>query len=699
MDELVQQAREHLKESEDADAPIRALALEDLKFANGDQWGEQQKRIRHADGRPCLVHNRIRAVIKQITNEQRQQKPAILISPVGDGADEDTAKILQGIIRHIEYNSNADTAYDSAMEFAVTCGGPGWIRVLTDYCDEKSFDQEIFIRGVKNHFSVYADPACQESDYSDARYMIVIETLTKDQYKEQYPDSEVTTFIDLGNLGNCPPDWVNSDGVRIAEYWYIDSEQRELFKLMDGTSATVDDMPEGAVVAKDRAGKPISRKTDVKTVKWVKTNGVEVLDSGDWAGKFIPLVPVIGDEVIIDGKRELLGVVRDAKDPCRNYNYQISAQTEAIALAPRAPYVGTKKQFEGVENQWRTSNTRNYPFLTFNPDEKNPGPPQRQSFEPAIQAISMAIAQADNDIKATTGIYDASLGAPGPEQSGTAIMARQQQGSTANLHFSDNLGRALKHLGRILVDLIPKIYDTTRVVRIIGEDEQQKTAMIGDPQEAQNWQQGMQRVYDLNAGRYDVAVSMGGSYATRRQQAVDQLTQLVHAYPAFLQIAGPTILKNMDIPGAEELAKMAQKMLPPQLQEGGPQPPTPEMQAMAQQHQQLIQQLQQANQIIQSKKLELDSKERIASMQVWAQLSMAESKVSAQATLQMIAQEKEKLMQIQGMNHDIGLAQMDAQIQQHQSAHDAAMQASDQQFKSQQAQQQQAQQPAENNSQ
>jgi hypothetical protein len=424
------------------------------------------------------------------------------------------------------------------------------------------------------------------------------------------------------------------------------------------------------------------RHTEVKTVKWVKTNGVEILEQGDWAGKFIPLVPVLGDEVIIDGNRTLLGVVRDAMDPCRNYNYQISAQTEAIALAPRAPYVGTKKQFEGVENQWRTSNTRNYPFLTFNPDDKNPGPPQRQSFEPAIQAISMAIAQADNDIKATTGIYDASLGAPGPEQSGTAIMARQQQGSTANLHFADNLGRALKHLGRILVDLIPKIYDTTRVVRIIGEDEQQKQAMIGDPQEAQNWQQGMQRIYDLTVGRYDVAVSMGGSYATRRQQAVDQLTQLVHAYPAFLQLAGPTILKNMDIPGAEELAKMAQKMLPAQLQEGAPQPPSPEMQQMAQQHQQLQQALQQANQIIQSKKLELDSKERIASMQTWAQLAMAESKVNAQATMQMIAQEKEKLMQLQGM-------QADAASQLHDSAHEAAMQQQQHQFQANQAAQQQ----------
>lgn len=697
MDELVDQVKDNLRKSEDNEASIRSLALADLEFANGEQWGEQQKRLRHADGRPCLVHNRIRAVIKQITNEQRQQKPAILVSPVGDGADEDTAKILQGLIRHIEYNSNAETAYDSAMEFAVTCGGPGWIRVLTDYCDDDSFDQEILITHPRNHFSVYVDPACEESDYSDARYMVAIAQFTKEQYRERYPDSEVASLLDQGVIGNCPPDWVSQDGVRIAEYWYVDERETELFKLLDGSTATIEDMPEGAQVAKDRRGQPISRKTRKKSVKWVKTNGVEILERGEWAGKYIPFVPVLGDEVVIDGKRTLLGVVRDAMDPCRSYNYHVSAQAEAIALAPRAPYIGTKKQFEGVENQWRTSNIRNYTFLTFNPDDKAPGPPQRQAFEPAIQAITMAIQQADNDIKATTGIYDASLGAPGPEQSGTAIMARQQQGSTANLHFSDNLGRALKHLGRILVDLIPKIYDTKRVVRIIGEDEQVKTATL-DPEAAQNWQQGMERVYDLTVGRYDVAVSMGPSYATKRMAAVDQLTQLVHAYPAFLQIAGPTILKNMDVPGADELAKMAQKMLPPQLQENAPQPPSPQMQAMAQQHQQLVKALQQAQQVIASKKLELDSKERIASMQTWAQLAMAESKVNAQATLQMIAQEKEKLMQIQGMNHDIGMAQMDAQIQQHQSAHDAAMQASDQAFKAQQQQAAAAQQQ-QNNSQ
>src|SRR5579875_553893 len=366
--DLVEQIREDLKASEEAEARNRQDALDDLKFAvAGEQWPEQQKANRTRDGRPCLVTNRINAVIKQITNQQRQQKPAITISPVADGADEETAQILQGLIRHIEYNSNAETAYDQAMEFAVTTGGPGWIRVLTDYCDPQSFDQEILIKPVKNAFSVYADPTCQESDYSDARYMVVVEDLTRSEYKKLYPKSELADILSLGTVGDTPPDWVKPDGVRIAEYWYIETEDKMLVQLADGTKAYQDELPAGAKVAQDRNGKPIMRHAEVKHVKWVKTNGVEILEQGDWAGDYIPLVPVLGDEAIIDGKRYLMGVVRFAKDPCRQYNFMTSAQTEAIALAPRAPYIGTRKQFEGVAEQWKTANTRNHAFLTYNP--------------------------------------------------------------------------------------------------------------------------------------------------------------------------------------------------------------------------------------------------------------------------------------------------------------------------------------------
>jgi hypothetical protein len=676
MDELVEQALTDFKEASEAEETNRTEALEDLKFANGDQWPDLQRKQRTQDGRPCLVFDRISPVIKQITNEQRQQKPAITVSPVGDGADQDTAEIIQGLIRHIEYQSNADGAYDSAFDFAVTTGGPGWIRIITDYCDPKSFDQDIYIKRVRNNFSVYADPSCQEADYSDARYMFVVEDLTKDQFKAAYPKSELTSLYDFGSVGSTKPDWINKESVRIAEYWYIEKKKKWLVKAADGSAAVVDEKPEDGTDA---------RETEIRAVKMIKTNGLEVLEENDWAGDYIPLVPVLGDEVIIDGTRYLYGIVRKAKDPCRNYNYQVSSQIEAIALAPRAPYIGTKKQFEDYEQLWATSNRSPTAFLPYNVDQNAPGPPVRQPFEPAIQAITMAIAQADNDIKAITGLYAESLGEPVPQQSGTAIMARQQQGSTANLHYSDNLGRALKHVGRILVNLIPRIYDTQRVIRIIGEDEQQKEVMIGDPQAQQDWQVGMKQVYDLSAGRYDVTVSMGPSYASKRQEAVQTLMQLIQAFPPAAQIAGPTLLENMDIPGAKNLAKMAQKLLPPQLQEGADAPPSPQMQAMAQQHQQLQQALQQANQIIQSKKLELDSKERIASMQTWAQLAMAESKVNAQATMQMIAQEKEKLMQLQGM-------QADAASQLHDSAHEAAMQQQQHQFQANQAQQAAAQQ-------
>lgn len=621
--EFLTKAVERFKLAAEAEARIRSEALEDLRFRAGEQWPDAVKHVRDADKRPCLTINRLPQFLKQITNEQRAARPAVQVNPVGSGADEDTAEVLQGLVRHIENNSDAGVAYDTAFESACT-GGFGYIRIVTDYQGD-DWDQDIYIKRVRNPFTVYFDPACTEPDYSDARFAFVVEDIPRDEYKEQYPKSEAAGLQEFASIGDAARGWLTAGSVRVAEYFYTESETRTLCKLADGSLEYEDELTEGAQVA-------AKRTVSTRCVKWAKINALEVLEETDWPGRWIPIVPVLGDELDIDGQRQLVSLIRYARDPQRMYNYWVSAQTETIALAPRAPYIGVEGQFEG-HPEWLTANIRNHPYLEYKPKGNNgtpAPPPQRQVFEAPIQAITAAISQAGNDLKSTTGIYDASLGAPGPEQSGKAILARKSQGDTANAHFQDNLARAIRHVGRILIDLIPHIYDTPRIVRVIGDDLTQKTVQVNAPYATPG---GLIKLHDLTVGKYDVTVTTGPNYQSKRQEAVESMLQLTSAYPPLMQIAGDLVVRNMDWPGAEEVAERIKKTLPPALQgddANAPQPPTPQMQALMQQHQALVSQLHKLLDERNAKTQELASKERIAAMNAQVALIQTEATINAQ---------------------------------------------------------------------
>tara|TARA_B100000949_G_C14289143_1_gene456185 strand:- start:5874 stop:8279 length:2406 start_codon:yes stop_codon:yes gene_type:complete len=650
-----------------AEAELRKNMLEDLKFRASEQWPEQVKTMRNADSRPCLTVNRIPQFIRQVTNNQRASRPAIAVNPTGDDADQDVAEVIQGVVRHIENKSDADVAYSTAGDHQATMGR-GYIRVITDYVDDDPLDlnQEIRIERVGNPFSVYMDPSAQKPDGSDARYGFVVEDLPKDEYTFRYPLSDLVNLSEFTSSGNQQAEWMPEGSVRIAEYFYVEETREQVVILLmpDGskqkvpreTYADVTALPEGVTLLAER-------EVTNRAVKWALINGAEILEGDalkvgglDWPGKYIPLVPVLGDEININGVKDYRGIVRDAKDPQRMYNYWVSAETEMIALAPRAPFVAAEGQFEGHEAKWENANVRNFPYLEYKPKTFSgqlAPPPQRQSWEPPIQAMTMAIAQSDNDLKSTGGFNDASLGVRGPQESGKALRTRQQQDEMANSHYLDNLGRAIRQVGRIVVDLLPNIYDIARVIRIVGDDEKRRNVMVFAGAEnapsdvdVEQMPPGIEGIYNLGVGRYDVSVSVGPSFQTRRQEAVDSLVQFVQAYPNAFPMIGDLLAENMDWPGSKQVAARLKKMLPPQLQDDVDQRDIPpEVQARMQQIDGQLKQIQkayqQAQEALRTDQVKRQAQVAIKERELAADAAAQERDLQARLQLEQIKQQGE----------------------------------------------------------
>ena len=639
-EKILETARARFHRAAEFENDIRIEALEDLNFSAGNQWPEDVKRNRSVDGRPCLVVNRLPQFVRQITNDQRQNRPSIKVDPVDDNADVETAKIRQGLIRHIEYNSNADVAYDTAFDGAVRVGF-GYFRIVTDYCDPMSFDQELLIKRIPNQFKVYKDPSSREPDGSDMNWCFIVDDLTKEDCKAQFPKSDLDSLEEFCSTGDGSFDWMPDGRVRIAEYFYKELKEVNLVQLSTNEIFEESELPEFLPPEITILQK---RKTKIPVVKWCKMNGAEIIEKAETVfDLWIPVIPVYGEELEIDGKRILSGIIRYARDPQRMYNYWASAETEAIALAPRAPFIGVEGQFEGHEDSWATANVKNHAMLQYKPVSiagVPAPPPQRQVYEPAVQAITMARGQAAEDLKATTGIYDAAMGNRSNENSGVAIQRRNMQSQTSNFHFVDNLTRSLRHAGRILNRAIPKVYDTARSARIIGEDGEQKIVKINQDIE----EKGQVVNYAMDVGKYDVVVETGPSFATKRMEAVASMLDFIKAYPQAAQLIGDLLAKNMDWPGAQEISDRLKKALPPGIIDDKDQAPLPpEVKAQMDQAQQMIdaltKQLNAAHDERDQKTIELESKERIEMAKIQANIEIEMAKMGSKEGLALLGHE------------------------------------------------------------
>lgn len=594
-DSLVR-AKERFKDAQEAASENHARMREDLRFSNPadpQQWTDTARDYRK--GRPCMTFDRTNQFIAQVVNDARQNKPAIHCIPVDSNGDPAVAEKLNGIIRHIEYTSRAGIAYDTAMEYAARVG-LGWLRVVPEIIRPETNEQEIKIKRIHDPMSVVLEAGWTEPDGSDALCGFVETTLSNKAFERQYPKAKREAW-DAGG-------WFSEETTRICEYFYVEEEKENRIVVDLGGQRTTLSEDEYWQLAGQIGMKPPVVETFMakkRKVMWQKMTGCEVLEETEFPSQYLPIIPVIGYELWVEGKRYLCGMTRRLMDGQRAYNYERSAFVEAVALQPKAPFMAASEAVEGHEDAWNKLNQGNPAYLPFNAFDDNGQQlpmPQRQMPPAFPAAFAQGGEMASRDMEASIGMFDANLGNQGTAVSGRAKIADQRRGDTANFHYTDNLSRSIEQLGRVVVDMIPRIYDTPRQARIVGEDGEQSFVQVNPDMPQAVAKQGKKVVaINPNVGAYDVRVKAGPSFTTLRQESAEQIAQILQASPQLMPILGDVWVRMQDWPEGEKVAQRLKTMLPPQIQqmeaEEGPEVP-PELMAQMQQMQQQNQQLQQA---------------------------------------------------------------------------------------------------------
>lgn len=621
--ELLDTIRKHVQLDLEATAAQRLLESDDRRYMDpATQWDDEDRSIREQAGRPCLTEDNLGPFLRNVCNEQRKNKPGVQVNPVDSGSDPDTAEIAQGLIRHIEYSSNADTAYDTAFRWAAATGR-GFYRLTTDYVDQEGFEQEILIKRCPDPWLVFTDPAAQESDYSDMNWGGFKAWVSREDFKALYPDSDLSQAgtSEWLAIGDDAPDWMNEDAsaVLVVEYFYKKQTKRTI--EADG----------------------MKRDTYDTKVCWVKCTAVEVIERGELPGTYIPIIAVLGEENINNGQRTYAGIIRAGKDPQKRLNYMLTSQVERIAFMPLATWVGAKGFMGKNAAIWKNAHKNQMAALEFEiigDDGQGINAPRLITEEAPIVAVTHALEGSKEGLKSTLGMYDPNMGREDGSKSGIAIQRLQMQGETGNYHLQDNLGRAIRYEGRIILSWLPTYYDTERIIRIIGEDGTQKQVRVNGP--IQNPGEALSpehigKVFDLTAGKYDVTISAGPSYQSKRQEDRAMLQAMLGSPlgEVIAQRAGDLVAKTLDSPIAKELAK---RLTPPDIaqqeqQEGGASPQIPP---------QLMQQLQQSGQMIEQLTQTVNSlHDEIEGEKAKAAADLAKAQLDSQTKLQIAQMDNE----------------------------------------------------------
>lgn len=591
---IILEAQIRFKACEEWEQTAWTLYEEDIKFAeadsdNGYQWPAVVSSQRGE--RPSLTINKVRQHNLQIINDAKMNKPGIKYRAVGDGASAEGAQVFEGIARHIEYISNAQTAYDTATSFQVK-GGIGYARVITDYEHEETFNQEIYIRPINNPKDVRLDPDIQEKDGSDARFGFIFRDVPTEVFNREYP--KYKDYASASALGN-ENDWIAENHVRVAEYYRRTEKEDILYAIPNKKTGEIDyirksDIPKEVLkFIIDTQGRPEERPICDYSIEWFFIVGNTIADRKPWSGKYIPIARLIGEETIIQGIMDRKGHTRALKDAQRMYNYNASAAVEYGALQTKAPWIAPAAAIEGYETYWDSMNDINYSVAPYNhiDDQGNPIPmPERTPTPAASQLYLEAMQTADNQMMMASGQYEANLGRKSNEVSGKAIDAREHQGDQATQHYNDNQAIFIRYIGKIILDLIPKIYDVERVKKIMAEDGEQSDVTI-DPaanqahqvQEAKTEEEEDKIIFNPNVGKYDVVVDSAPSYLTRRLETYNALSQIISNNEHAFMLLGDMWAKNSDFAEADKVAERLERMVPEQAKGG----PTRETQALQQQ--------------------------------------------------------------------------------------------------------------------
>lgn len=623
-DELLQIARERADEAATVAKVHNDRARSDLEFAAGRQWPTEVKAAREEANLPCLTINASNQFIRRVTDAIRRMNPAIRVAAADSTASKDVAEIYEGLIRAIEYACDAPSVYEGAAESAAQCG-IGWFRVRADYADEVAFDQEAVIERIYNPFAVIPDPTAKHPNRLDMRYCFVMEEMSKAEFEAAYPDARTDDLSsEHKTIGTSALSWATPETVTVAEYFWIEHDERTLYDM--GGGIVVDKLPPGMKPLRKRSAK-------VPKVMWAKITAHDVLEGPqEFPSRYIPIIAVTGEEIHVGEEVYRSSVIRWAKDPMMMYNYLASANAEVGGMQPKAPYLVTLNQIAGLETYWEQANRTNLAYLPYIPDEKAP-PPQRIQPPVSSEAHLTGLQIAAEDIKRTTGIYDASLGAHSNETSGVAIERRQQEADAATSIYADNMVKAVRHCGTILVDMIPRIYDRNRVVMLLGEDGQESLQTINDLMVSQD---GIQRVADLTQGKYAVRIQVGQSHASKREATAAGMMEFLRVNPQAAPVISDLIAKMQDWPESDRVAERLRAMLPPQLQDEADGDMTPQEQMQRQQEMMQAQQKQQLAETLQMRKAEAEVKEAEAKA-AEAEAEAIKARIEAQAMAQQAA--------------------------------------------------------------
>lgn len=567
--QILEEAKKRFTDCKDWLDEIRREQQDDIRFFRGLQWSDRDIQQRANDKRPCLTINKLPTTCQQVVNSIRRNEIAIKIRPVDSVTDPYLAEIINGIIRNIKANNDTKAAFDTALEYAVI-SGLGYLKVRTEYVG-KTMDQEFKIDRISDPLRVYFPiPLIKEADFSDAPYAFYRESMSKEQFKLTYGKKAADEISDWDNVNEMDSDWYDEDTVWIAEYYTVEEKQKTLYQLDNGE--VTDTTPPETVI--DELGRLLPGPQVIKTrdyterkVKCYHLTANTVLAEYEWPGSTIPIIPVTGWEITDNGKKYYLSLIRNAKDPQKLYNYYRSMEAELVDTAAQVPFLVAAGQIEGFENQWKVINKAKMAYVEYHHkiDGEAVAPPQRGNPAAIPAAAVNAMREASDEIKAVSGIFDASLGAQGNESSGRAIIARQRQGDNATWHYQDSMTRAMSRLGKILVEVIPSIYDLPRTVRILGEDETDKVVMIN--QLHHDEESGEDKLYDLSVGSYDVITDIGPSYESKRIEVAENIANIMQYVPQIGQFAPDIIVRNLDLPGSMELAERLKRTVPPQILE------------------------------------------------------------------------------------------------------------------------------------
>lgn len=669
-EDLIVKSLKRFKITSDAESACRRQALEDLRFSIGTgQWDEAVKSNRELEGKPCLTINRAPAFLRQYTGEERRHRPSMLVSPVGSGADLEAAKIHQGVLRHVEVVSVAEVTYDNSYDMMMRIGWCPW-RIKTDYISETSFDQEPRIESIENPFAVFLSPV-RKPDGTDPLWAHVVCDYSKDDYVAEFGETDLAKLSFPTQAGNAESSWITKDGARVAEYWWIELTPAILCLLADGSTKLEKDLSEDE--------KPFvenKRETILRKVHCVKHDAMRVLKRYEYLGRYIPIPEVNGVRLNVNGAIYRAGMVRDYRDAQRIYDFMVTRAVEQVDLTSKDPLWIPEANANYAED-YRQMNRKNFSHLFFKSYDAEGRPipaPVRASHEPQIAAMQALIQQADYDMKAVLGIYGPSLGeeSGNAQESGFAIMTRQQQTDTGMMTWHDNLNRAIMWQGKILLDLWPKLISSARLQRIINPDDSVKHQVIynsqnSDREDAEimlNAQMGLKKAYDVGVGDYDLTLSTGPMYKDARQEAFKAITAVIGQNPEMLlPILGDVWAKNADFPDADVIEARLKKMLPPNLQEQNEndlqaqlQQAQGQVQALSAQYDQVLGELNRAADTIRTNRLDIESKERVALMNNQKDLLIQQMKdhaVGAQAHLD--AQLSAITMRLQKLHDSMGI--------------------------------------------